>query len=72
MKDPLYKQVNKWRIFPRLFSIFYGLCFYWTFVWFTEINDPSAEQSAFAGVVVTAAAAFFKFYVESGKNDNSD
>jgi len=58
--------INRWRIFPRLFSIWFGFLAAHVAEWFMALPTPTAEQSAFAGVVMTAAAAWFKFYVESG------
>lgn len=39
-------------------------------MWFMSLPDPTAEQSAYAIGVVTAAVGFFKFYVDSGKSKN--
>ena len=33
--------------------------------WYMALPDPSPEQSAFAGVVVAGAIAYFKLYVDS-------
>lgn len=55
-----------YRVFPRLFGIFY---LYWTgevIQWGMSLEDMSNAQAGFIASVVTAAAAFFKFYVETG------
>ena len=58
--------LSQFRVFPRLFSIFYLYGAYEIADWFMGIEDPSAPQSAFASAVIAAAAAWFKFYVEGG------
>lgn len=40
---------------------------YDTSVWFMGLSDPNTQQASFAASMVTAAAGFFKFYVDSGK-----
>jgi hypothetical protein len=66
--------INKYRVFPRLFSALFGYLLYICTVWFMALPTPTAEQAAFASTMVATAAAFFKFYVDSGpnKNRNSD
>lgn len=66
MKDPLHTQINNWRVWPRLFSILYAILIFQVGSWFMILENPSTEQAAFATVVVTSAAAWFKFYVSSG------
>jgi hypothetical protein len=58
---------NEWRVFPRLFSLLFGMLLYDTSVWFMGLSDPNTQQASFAASMVTAAAGFFKFYVDSGK-----
>ncbi|MGL4616513.1 MAG: hypothetical protein ACRCVV_22000 [Shewanella sp.] len=58
---------NEWRVFPRVFSILFGTLLYDTSVWFMALSDPNTQQASFAASMVTAAAGFFKFYVDSGK-----
>lgn len=59
--------LDSYRVFPRAFAILYMLGAVETFQWYTALPDPSNGQGAFAAAVVSACAAFFKFYVESGK-----
>lgn len=63
---------NEWRVFPRLFSILFGLLLWQTHDWYTALAVPTTEQSTYAGAMVVAAAGFFKFYVDSGKTHNAD
>jgi hypothetical protein len=51
-----------------MFSIFYLYCNYSVIVWFMELPAPSMEQAGFASTFAATAAAWFKFYVEGGKN----
>lgn len=53
------------RVFPRLFSIAYIYLLFRVSEWYTLLPDPTSEQTAFAGIMVPTAAAWFKFYVES-------
>jgi hypothetical protein len=41
-----------------------------TFHWFHALDDPTNPQSNFAMAVLAAGAAWFKFYVDSGKKNN--
>lgn len=68
----LCKLLDSYRIFPRVFSVFYLYLMYQTWEWYTLLIIPSAEQSAFAASFVASAAAWFKFYVESGGSKPSD
>lgn len=57
---------NQWRVFPRAFIIFYfWLCFE-TATWFMGLPAPGAAQAAFASAIISAGAAWFGLYVNSG------
>jgi len=57
---------NQWRIFPRAFIVFYfWLCFE-TATWFMGLPTPGAAQAAFASAIISAGAAWFGLYVNSG------
>ena len=65
--NPTYPDIlNKYRVFPRLFAVLFGLLLFQATQWFMTLPEPNAEQSAFASTMVATAAAFFKFYVGSG------
>lgn len=57
--------LNKYRIFPRIFAGFYLYYMSKVLEWAMALPDPSQAEWLVMGVVA-AAAAFFKFYVESG------
>ena len=59
--------LDKWRVVPRLLVLLYGFVCWETFDWFTGLDVPIAEQTAFASTIWGAAAAWFGFYVNSGK-----
>ena len=61
--------INKYRVFPRLFAVFYLYVMWIVVDWAMGLADMSNAQAAMVASVVTAAAAFFKFYVETGKGD---
>lgn len=58
--------INRWRVIPRIAMFFYFALAWKTSTWFMSLPDPSAEQAGFAGAIVTAAAVWFGFYVNSG------
>lgn len=60
--------LTQYRVFPRLFAIFYFYGMYKVMEWYMKLGDPTTEQSGVVVAVITAAAAYFKFYVESGKD----
>ena len=61
--------ILKYRVFPRLFAVFYLYVMWEVVNWGMGLVDMSNAQAAMVASVVTAAAAFFKFYVETGKSD---
>jgi hypothetical protein len=80
MTEPEDKHVNKahwlwmgsyyldmWRVWPRAFILFYFWLCMQTAVWFMDLPDPTNSQAAFAGAVISAGAAWFGLYVNSGK-----
>lgn len=71
-KEPLYKKVNNWRLYPRIFSILYAVLIFQIGSWFMNIDSPSEAQAAFATVVVTSSAAWFRFYVNSGNDTKTE
>ena len=61
--------LNKYRFFPRIFAVFY---LYWmgqVLEWSMTVDDLSNAQAGVVAAVITGAAAYFKFYVESGPGD---
>jgi len=63
--DKVY-YMRKYRVFPVLFSFLYAYLMLEPFAWYTALPVPDVGQSGFAGVIFTAGAAWFKFYVASG------
>lgn len=57
---------NQWRVFPRLFIVFYLWLCMQTALWFMGLADPTNAQAGFAGAIVSAGAAWFGLYVNSG------
>lgn len=62
--------INSYRIFPRIFAILYAVLVALSANWYMELEDPSAQQTAFVSAIATSSAAYFKFYVQSGKRDD--
>lgn len=57
--------LRQYRVFPRLFAIFYLVMTYDVVTWAMAVQDMSNAQAAFVASIVTGAAAYFKFYVET-------
>lgn len=57
---------NRWRIFPRGFIILYFWLCIETAMWFMALPVPLGSQAAFAGTIISAGAAWFGLYVNSG------
>ena len=62
--------INDYRAFPRLFAVYYIWGMAKVLDWAMDQPALSAEQSAMIIAVITGAAAYFKFYVESGPKSN--
>ncbi len=58
--------IRKYRVFPVIFSVFYLHIMLEVLNWYTALQAPGDGQGLFAGAVMAAGAAWFKFYVESG------
>lgn len=61
------KQLNEWRVVPRIITMGYGYFVYLSGMWFMSIPEPNMAQAGFIATVTGASAAFFNFYVNSGK-----
>lgn len=59
--------LRQYRFFPRLFSLLFIYLLYDVADWFMLLEIPTTEQAGFSATVVATAAAWFKFYVEGGK-----
>lgn len=57
----------QYRVFPRIFSMVYLWLLYDVAEWYMWLEVPSSEQTAFAGIMIPTAAAWFKFYVDGAK-----
>lgn len=58
--------LDQWRVWPRMFIVFYFWLAMQTASWFMDLPDPTNAQAGFAGAVVSAGAAWFGLYVNSG------
>lgn len=59
--------LDLWRVWPRAFILFYFWLCMQTAVWFMDLPDPTNAQAGFAGAVISAGAAWFGLYVNSGR-----
>ena len=60
-------KLNQYRVFPRLFAIFYLFITWEVWLWVKDTPELTNAQSAFAMAIVAGAVGYFKFYVDSGK-----
>jgi hypothetical protein len=67
---PVY--FSRWRIFPRAFILFYFWLCWQTAGWFMLLVDPGTAQAVFAGSIISAGAAWFGLYVNSGNNQGDE
>lgn len=65
-------ELDAWRIVPRLLMGLYGAVCVHTHIWFTGLPDPTTAQQLYANVIWGAAAAWFGFYVNTGKGNNKE
>ena len=70
-KEPLYIKLHNWRFVPRVFSIAYLYFMFSALAWAKNLgNEISVEAAGLVATIVTAGAAWFKFYVETGPGSN--
>lgn len=58
--------IDQWRVWPRAFILFYFWLCMQTALWFMALPEPTNAQAGFAGAVISAGAAWFGLYVNSG------
>lgn len=63
--DKLTENLDKLRIFPRLFITVYIWMFYDVVQWFMSLPDPTNQQAGLVSIIVGAGAAWFGLYVRS-------
>ena len=56
----------RWRVFPRAFILVYFWLIIEVSMWFMGLPTPSTAQAEFASSIVSAGAAWFGLYVNSG------
>lgn len=62
----LAEAVDAWRVFPRIFISVYMFLLIHVVIWFTNLENPTMEQSGLISVVVGAGAAWFGLYTGTG------
>ena len=63
------KGMDTLRLFPRAFMAVYLVILYDASNWFLLLTDPTAAQSAYMSVIVTAGVGWMTAYVMSGKKE---
>ena len=59
------ENLDRLRIFPRLFNTVYIWMFYDVVQWFMGLPDPTNQQAGLVSIIVGAGAAWFGLYVRS-------
>ena len=59
--------IKRYRVFPRFFALFYLYYMSKVIDWAMAQPDPT-QAEILVGAVTVPAAAFFKFYVETGND----
>tara|TARA_X000001388_G_C2180491_1_gene103396 strand:+ start:238 stop:435 length:198 start_codon:yes stop_codon:yes gene_type:complete len=59
------ENLDRLRIFPRLFITVYIWMFYDVVQWFMSLPDPTNQQAGLVSIIVGAGAAWFGLYVRS-------
>ena len=59
------ENLDRLRIFPRLFITVYIWMFYDVVQWFMGLPDPTNQQAGLVSIIVGAGAAWFGLYVRS-------
>ena len=59
------ENLDRLRIFPRLFITVYIWMFYGVVQWFMSLPDPTNQQAGLVSIIVGAGAAWFGLYVRS-------
>lgn len=60
--------LNEYRVFPKLQLVFWGVLIWNTANWVMGLADVSNAQAAFVASIVTAGAAYGKFYGDTDPN----
>ena len=63
--DKFIENLDRLRIFPRLFITVYIWMFYDVVQWFMGLPDPTNQQAGLVSIIVGAGAAWFGLYVRS-------
>ena len=66
-KKSLAERFDEWRVFTRVMVVLFCLLMWYTHEWYVGLEDPTTQQTTYAGGMIAAAAGFFKFYIESRK-----
>lgn len=72
MKEPLWKVINLYRIFPRIALIFMLWMTIYSFNWFAELENPTPEHASVVIAVTGSTIGFGKFYLQKGKLDETN
>lgn len=66
--DKFIENLDRLRIFPRLFITVYIWMFYDVVQWFMALEAPTNQQAGLVSIIVGAGAAWFGLYVRTGSS----
>tara|TARA_R110001592_G_scaffold238626_4_gene498421 strand:- start:4466 stop:4675 length:210 start_codon:yes stop_codon:yes gene_type:complete len=67
--DKFIVNLDRLRIFPRLFISVYIWMFYDVVQWFMMLEAPTNQQAGLVSIIVGAGAAWFGLYVRTSGKD---
>lgn len=59
--------IDAYRVVPRLILVGYAWLVAFTLIWYTELEDPTTQQTSFAGTIGGGILAVIGLYVNSGR-----
>lgn len=57
------EMLNKWAILPRLFMLCTTILTWKACLWFMDLSDPTAAQSAFVSIITGCASGAFAVWI---------
>jgi hypothetical protein len=73
MRSLKYAEIlDAYRVVPRVLLLGFGYLVWFVVAWFTELHDPTTQQTAFVSAVVGITAPITAFYFNTGRKWRDD
>lgn len=59
--------IDAYRVVPRVILIGFGYLLWFVVQWYTELSDPTTQQTAFVSAVIGITAPITAFYFQTGR-----